>query len=334
MVGDNDERGLVSAEPPSSLWAITSYFNPVGYTSRLRNYRTFRRRLVVPLVTVELARDRSRFQLEASDADVLLQVTGEDFLWQKERLLNVALAALPSQCNEVAWLDCDVVFAEDEWAERAHQALARVPLLQPFSRIHELAAEATPEEPDLARSPRSGHSVARLLAEVSSAQDLLGTNGKHPTLGTFKVGMAWAARRALLEEHGIYDACVVGSGDHAFAVAALGCFESLRKLHMNERQTEHYLAWARPFFEAVRGRVGYVDSTLLHLWHGDRPSRRYGQRLRDFVRFGFDPYADIAVDAQGCWRWATEKNEMRAYLRDYFEARREDGGESTMSDEK
>ena len=36
------------------LWAITCYFNPIGHRRRLSNYRVFRRRLNVPLVTVEL----------------------------------------------------------------------------------------------------------------------------------------------------------------------------------------------------------------------------------------------------------------------------------------
>ena len=36
------------------LWAITCYFNPIGYRRRLSSYRVFRRRLNVPLVTVEL----------------------------------------------------------------------------------------------------------------------------------------------------------------------------------------------------------------------------------------------------------------------------------------
>jgi hypothetical protein len=37
------------------LWAITSYFNPMKYQRRRANYRLFRERLGVPLVTVELA---------------------------------------------------------------------------------------------------------------------------------------------------------------------------------------------------------------------------------------------------------------------------------------
>jgi hypothetical protein len=37
------------------LWAVTSYFNPMKYQRRRANYRLFRERLGVPLLTVELA---------------------------------------------------------------------------------------------------------------------------------------------------------------------------------------------------------------------------------------------------------------------------------------
>ena len=53
----------------ATFWAITCYFNPVGYRRRLENYHLFRQRLNVPLVTVELSFDE-RFQLSAGDADI------------------------------------------------------------------------------------------------------------------------------------------------------------------------------------------------------------------------------------------------------------------------
>ena len=43
-------------------------------------------------------------------------------------------------------------------------------------------------------------------------------------------------------------------------------------------------------------------------------------------RFQFDPFTDIAKDVNGCWRWATEKPEMHAYVRGYFSSRDEEGG--------
>ena len=66
------------------MWAITSYFNPVGYRRRLSNYRTFRADLAVPLVAVELSFD-GRFELTDDDADILIQLSGGAVLWQKDR---------------------------------------------------------------------------------------------------------------------------------------------------------------------------------------------------------------------------------------------------------
>lgn len=38
----------------SDVWAITSFYNPIGYRRRRENFDHFRRRLNVPLVAVEL----------------------------------------------------------------------------------------------------------------------------------------------------------------------------------------------------------------------------------------------------------------------------------------
>src|SRR5271169_6865582 len=74
------------------MWAITSYFNPIPYRRRSFNYHVFRRNLDLPLVTVELGFD-GRYELTNKDADVLIQIDGGAVLWQKERLLNLALRA-------------------------------------------------------------------------------------------------------------------------------------------------------------------------------------------------------------------------------------------------
>src|SRR3974377_2142226 len=104
---------MTSAQP-KDLWAITCYFNPMRYRRRLINFRIFREYLKVPLVVVELAFG-PEFELQAQDAEILIQLRGGAVLWQKERLLNVALQALPKDCHKVAWLDCDIVFKALDW---------------------------------------------------------------------------------------------------------------------------------------------------------------------------------------------------------------------------
>ena len=105
--------GSASDSASQPLWAITAYFNPIGYQRRLQNYRTFRAHLNIPLLTVELAFDRD-FELDENDANQLVRFRTPDVMWHKERLLNLALEHLPAGCRKVVWLDCDVIYTSDD----------------------------------------------------------------------------------------------------------------------------------------------------------------------------------------------------------------------------
>ena len=200
------------------LWAITSYFNPAGYRSRLSNYRLFRERLAVPLVTVEWARD-GRFALSPEDAAILVQVSGGDVLWQKERLLNLALGHLPDECDSVAWLDCDVIFADDAWPILASDALRRDAVVQLFQERCDLPQHADLGQLAIWDEPPSATSCGYNLACGNMTCVDLANNESVLKLKTTD-GLAWAARRHVLARHGFYDACILGSGDRAMLCAA------------------------------------------------------------------------------------------------------------------
>jgi hypothetical protein len=306
---------------PHDLWAITSYFNPVGYERRLRNYRVFRERLGLPLVAVELAFGKG-FELRREDADVLVQLRGGAVLWQKERLLNVALGSLPVGCRNVVAVDCDAVFARSDWGEAVSALLDEVPLAQPFSRLHYLPPDSLEEASHAVEFTQP--SVVARIASGGSAQAWLALATKRGE-GLPCRGVAWAARRELLDRHGFYDGCIVGGGDTALACAAYGCFDVPAEVFvMNARQRERYVMWAELFHQAA-GAPGFLDCEAFHLWHGTIADRRSKQRHLDLGRFGFDPFEDIAVAPNGCWGWSSDKPSLHAYVADYFAGRNEDG---------
>jgi hypothetical protein len=298
------------------LWAITSYWNPMGYRSKVANFRIFREHLNVPLVVVELACGPG-FELNREDAEVLLQRRGDGFLWQKERLLNLALEALPGNCRKVVWIDCDVVFERDDWAQATNLLLDRFMLLQPFSHVHRMPPDWKPGQ---TRPPAELlRSVPFLIASGMPEAVCLGTPASRIHCSP---GYAWAAHRHLLEKHLLYDVCIVGGADTAMARAAYGHFEDAMRLQYLHRN--HYLAWAGPFFDSVCAKVAFVDGTLWHLWHGDTRFRRYRDRNEEMRRFEFDPFTDIAIDQNGVWRWNSDKHDLHDYVRSYFSSRRED----------
>lgn len=304
-----------------NLWAITCYFNPASYRRRLANYRLFRERLIVPLVTVELAYGDD-FELDDKDAEVLVRLRGKDILWQKERLLNVALSALPDGCRNVVWLDCDVIFEADDWPSRTSLLLDHFMLVQPFSHLYHSPGDWDPDK-ELPPGSELRRSAPFLIASGVPAATCIGTSAQQ--IGSVH-GFAWAAARDLLRQHRFYDACIIGGGDSAMLRAAYGCFDdAVRLQQLNGRQRTHYLAWAETFHNAVRSNVGFVEGKVVHLWHGSMEHRRYADRYRGLARFRFDPFEDIAVDDNDAWRWNTNKSKMHDYVRGYFLSRREDG---------
>jgi len=314
---------MTTPSRPANLWAITTYFNPLRTRRRRRNYMAFRAALHVPLLTVELVYGAEP-ELSGNDAERLICLRGSSFLWQKEALLNVAVSALPANAEVVAWLDCDLAFADPTWPDQALSRLTTHAVVQLFTDFIDL----DPSEDHL-------HSSGEVTGRGFVAHRMLGgpltkdfPPGSRKRYRPRLPGGAWAAKRSLLERHGFYDSLVLGSGDVGFLFAAYGEFEeAARACMMNQRQARHYDKWASRVYADVAGRVGFLDGTVYHYWHGDIANRRYGQIHEQFGTFDFDPEADVAIDASGCLVWASPKAEMHDYVRRWWSTRLEDGSE-------
>lgn len=305
----------------SDLWAITSFFNPSGFQRKLKNYREFRKRLAVPLVAVEHSTE-GRFELRPDDADVLVQVRGGSVMWQKERLLNVALAHLPSGCDYVAWLDCDVIFARRDWPAAAMRECDRGVMCQLYKTVHH-------QRPDV--PPDSIGVDAAYLAHVSIGYAIsIGikcsvASVMQPCERAYKRGHAWCARRDLLAKHGFYDRGIVGGGVSLMSSAATRqTEEQIAHLGFPPGLAADYRTWATEF-QLDFGQPGFVEGDLFHLWHGDLRDRSYTERHRILAQQEFDPATDIALDESGSWRWHSAKPELHETVRRYFADRREDG---------
>jgi len=304
----------------SELWSITAYFNPCRYKSRLENYKRFRETLQTPLITVELAFD-GRFELDSDSAEILIRKHGADVMWQKERLLNIAIEELPSECSAVAWLDCDVLFSRQDWPEASLRALEKSPLIQPFSTARDMLDRYSGALGEAASSYAASYCRGTPV-EMTFEYD----EDRVPQRRLSAPGFAWAARRELITSTRFYDACILGAADRAMLQAASGRIEQEIEARMpSKAHAQHYRAWAVPFHRAVVGRIGYIPGDIVHLWHGDFRDRQYRIRFEDFGRFEFDPEQDIALDCQACWRWASPKPELHAFARTLFALRHEDG---------
>ena len=310
----NQTAAMIAYTPTAALAVICCHFNPHRYATKTANFAAF----IAPLaaagirtVVVECSFD-GRFELP--DA---IQIRGRDVMWQKERLLNVALAHVPESVPHVAWLDADVLFTDPDWAVNTVRALDRFAVVQPFTRAVRLPRGATSDDGTGLAYPG--------FAAVYAAHPHRLLDGDFAGHG--HTGFAWAARREVLAL-GLYDGCIAGSGDHMMAHAFCGDWHSAcvgRIIGANPPHTAHFADWGRRVYRTVRARVGAVPGTLLHLWHGDVADRRYVDRNRELADFGFDPAADVRVGEGGCWEWATRKPKLHRWAWEYFGSRKEDG---------
>ena len=314
------------------FWGISAVFGPASSPHVLDNLRIFServRRQGLPLLIVELAFGDQPFCVPDAVADRLIRLRTNTVLWQKERLLNLALRHLPDECRFVAWLDADVLFENEQWVNGTRERLETVHVVQPFESACWLPEGATsaPEnlpEGRLADGHLEGHQVASMAAvldRTTHRRRLLAVYDRHG-----HTGFAWAARRALLDAHGLYDRAILGGGDLISAHAFAADTDFLRGLHMflrmvTPQERAAIGAWGAGVAEDTGGRIGWTPGRLLHLHHGPLANRKYVERFGILRDAQFDPDRDIALDANGCWKWNSDKPELHQRVFDYFVSR-------------
>lgn len=298
--------------PVSTMAVVTCFFNPSGYQRPLDNYQRYAegiRRQCGELFTVEMAYDDDEFCLP----DAAIHVRGRrdrHLLWQKERLLNLAIEKIGSQYDAIAWVDADISFENDEWLDATKQTLNTNSIIQPWTEVNFLT--------------RDGGSEFR---RRSVGWYYLNDKTKYTDMLIAHPGYAWAARTDWLRRHGLYQYMVTGGGDslmlHAFTNSFTGLVKSLRAAWL-----EHYLKWNNAVYGAVAGRLGCIDGNITHFYHGERKHRHYVDRWFVLADNDYDPDRDIEIDETGLLAWTEHarrtKPHMVNWVQHYFSMRKED----------
>ncbi|MBP5971450.1 hypothetical protein HW132_01545 [Brasilonema sp. CT11] len=304
------------------LWIITTYFNSKNYQTKLRNLTAFRKTIEeagLNLIIVECAFKDQIFTLSnSSEHTIIIKVKATDVMWQKERLLNIALSKLPTSCKKVAWIDCDILFNNSEWALEASKLLDVFPVVQLFESGIRL-----PKDQEIYRGEGD---IFKSFASIYKDQPNQIHNGYYPQHG--HTGFAWAARKDLLLKHGFYDASITGGGDDLIVHAMCGAWYSIclvKCFAKNKNHFNYFINWAKKIYVDVLGQIGCVSGSVLHLWHGNAENRLHLERNFQLNSFSFDPENDISIDENGCWKWNSGKAYMHQWVVEYFSQRKEDG---------
>ena len=229
-------------------------------------------------------------------------------MFAKENLLNLAIDRLPDSIDRVLWIDADVLMLNHDYADRLTAALDKHVVVQAFGSLRYLGPNGEPET-----GWRSG-------LGLMNARD--GTRTASPQQAY--PGLAWAARRDLLASVGIYDRCVTGGGDVAWATAVYGDRHVPYMRHWSLELTADVLAYGNRVLPLVPS-VGYADARGVHLYHGKLAARQYVRRNEVLGDVDFDPQRHLTYSPNGTIRWSDEApDRLKQAVRDYMHGRRED----------
>jgi len=310
---------------------ISTFFNPGRHQNKVDNFREFHTSVAsqgLQMLCVELVFGTAGFQLSADDCDIFIprRTSEGNTLWQKERLLNIALENLPNTVEKVMWLDSDLIFLNDNWVPETAELLDRYPVVQPFGWMTYLPAGEGAEYANthLATLPL-GQGVGAVYHAAGLGVSSFNENDMcfrsnfvmgHP-------GFAWAARRDIISATGFYDRSIIGGGDRIMLNAFTGHFGGISK-KMPPAMAMAVRAWAHPLSAIVgASNISYTPGVVLHIWHGDRANRDYTHRYQILLSNSYNPAEDVRVNGAGVLEWNSEKPRLHQQVTEYFNNRKE-----------
>lgn len=301
---------------PGELWVVTPYFNPMNYKTRKQNYNKFRKALAeqnVRLLTVELTYKNSLPEISDQDADKVIRRNTKDILWHKENLINIGIQNLPKQCDKVAWLDCDVLFSNKNWAEQACQLLEKVKIIQPFDSV--------------ARLPQGENNISSFEGLLRpSAAKLLTTkmvilNFNSLTYG--HGGYGWVARRQSISKTLLYPYYILGGFDRL----QIESFFLKSSPHFHKVLSPHLIkggdTWKKQFQKEMKKSISFIPGTIFHLWHGTSKGRKYRKRQLILKKLDFNPEKDLIFE-NDILTFTNNKPALKIACEEYFRERKED----------
>jgi hypothetical protein len=306
-----------------NIWVVCSYFNFTKTPFRLKNFNIFRDNIKrygnLKLLCVEFSPSKC-FEIVASDVDMLLQLSDGDIMWQKERLINIGIDALPENTDIVIICDADIVFTDDDFTEKLTKSLERYSAVQCFSIIRSLSPNKNETNFDYFNVDFNS-----LDAFALSAPSCIMTYSLYGNFAGGAAGYMWAFNYKIIKNIKLFDINIIGSGDRVSAAAFIG-LPLAPWLTVGGQNAVHYYKYLNNVKNAGinRDTVGYIDMQIYDLYHGLHEDRKYNQRHAILQDMGFLPERDL-ISSKGAVHKFSEgfSQSSRDKIKNYFYSRNE-----------
>ncbi len=197
-----------------------------------------------------------------------------------------------------------------------------------IDHLYESSPRPNPSSPRSSSDPSPPRSPCCIIVSNESpkpnAPNLQRTNSFvywHP-------GYAWAAKKStLLKINGLFDKAILGASDRLMAYAFVGKIEDSLPANSSETYRDELYRWGKLVDQHVAKRVGFVNGTIRHFWHGSRNDRQYVHRekILQSAPVPYDPTKMLFYDENKLIRFRPESKQFFFNsIKNYFNNRRED----------
>ena len=293
------------------LHVVIVISNPICYKKRYQLFEEFIDRYKNnPQIVLHATELQQGDKPYATSADFQLRTEHE--VWHKENLINLTIQRLPDDWKYVAWIDADIEFHNEQWAQDTIDALQHYKVVQLFSHAIDLG----PNDEAFGLYSGFGYDFCK---GYDFRTKKLNYKGKGHT------GYAWAISKDTFNKiGGLVDFAILGSADAHMAHAFINQVHKSYHDYVHSNYKKMLDIFQTRCQEAINMSIGYVRGTILHHWHGKKRDRQYVSRWKTLVEHQYDPLMDIYRDDHGLIQLSHRKPELRKALQIYFRCRNED----------
>lgn len=276
-----------------SICFISSFYNPADFQKPIKNCERFLSETIGNTIP---SNDFYFCQVISKECKFIkkvpnnyLELHSESVLWHKERCLNLLIKkfSLYDKYKYICWLDTDIIFDK--------------PVIIPDNFDYDVFQ---PYLTSIRQSDSSG---------ISSKKFTCWANNRDGDKG-----LSWGIKSSLLKKiGGFFDFGIVGGSDTFFVnrmsgiTFSIGCPEFDKELDKYFKNNH-----------ISSDKIGYLNNTVTHLYHGSRENRAYWKRMEILKNRKFSPLDDMIVEKSGLYRLRNKDFELE--VKRYFINREED----------
>ena len=224
----------------------------------------------------------------------------ENPIWYKETLLNKMIDVIDT--DYIIWMDNDLIYDNLDWLKDIKSVVKDKDFVQLYKTINYL--------------DENGCVLESQKSIISS-----GSNDINEMLGrNYKPGGSWIGKTSIMKEQKFFEKMYVGGGDTIFVYGLFGIEEGHTLSLVKENNKYIWKEAVKWIKSNKKYRLGYLDVSINHLYHGELRDRKYDGRYKLLDRYKFDMRPNICLiyDVEG-WIFQTKSINIKDNISERYD---------------